>query len=263
MQFDFGKNWYRFSTHALDAARVAEAKEYFELLVDGIPLKGYTFIDIGFGQGLSLLTATEMGAHTTGVDINPTCTEVLRRNAGFYPNLDIDTINVITGSILDPNILDQLKTSFNEGAYDVVHSWGVLHHTGNMRQAISNAASLAKLGGYFVIAIYNSHWTSPIWRSIKWFFNKSPIWTQKLMIALFYPVIWIAKLIVTGKNPLKQERGMNFFYDIIDWLGGYPYEYATIKEVNGFLEELKFKSIRTIPAEVPTGCNQFVFQKTD
>ena len=79
------------------------------------------------------------------------------------------------------------------------------------------------------------------------------------MIVLFYPVIWLAKLIVTGKNPLNQERGMDFFYDIIDWLGGYPYEYASRKEIQTFLNQLGFKNIRTIPAQVPTGCNEFIF----
>jgi len=257
MQFDFGKNWDEFSSHALDGAKVAEAKEYFELLTEGIDLKGKSFLDIGFGQGLSLLIATEMGAITTGVDINPTCTEVLKRNAGFYPDIDADRIKVITGSILEQNVIKKL-----DGGFNIVHSWGVLHHTGNMKQAIINAASLVKPEGYFIIAIYNTHWTSPIWRFIKWAFNKSPRWLQKTMIGIFYPVIWLAKLMVTRKNPQTQERGMDFFYDIIDWLGGYPYEYATVKEINIFMEGLKFKNIRTIPAEVPTGCNQFVFQKT-
>jgi len=130
-----------------------------------------------------------------------------------------------------------------------------------MKQAIINAASLVKPEGYLILAIYNTHWTSPVWRVIKWSFNKAPRWLQKTMIGIFYPVIWLAKLIVTRKNPQTQERGMDFFYDIIDWLGGYPYEYATVKEINTFLEELKFRNIRTFPAEVPTGCNQFVFRK--
>lgn len=260
MQFDFGKNWDEFSSHALNGARVAEAKEYFELLFDGIELKGKSFLDIGFGQGLSLLIATEMKANTTGVDINPTCADVLKKNAGFYPDIDIESIKVITGSILDPKIMEELKPG--SGGFDIVHSWGVLHHTGNMKKAIINAASLVNPQGYFVIAIYNTHWTSPVWRLIKWVFNKSPRWLQKTMIGIFYPVIWLAKLIVTRKNPLNQERGMDFFYDIIDWLGGYPYEYATVKEINKFLDELKFRNIKTIPAEVPTGCNQFVFRRT-
>ena len=146
MQFDFGKNWDEFSRHALDGAKVVQAKESFELLFDGIELKGKCFLDIGFGQGLSLLIATEMGAITTGIDINPTCSEVLKRNAGFYPDLDITKIKVVTGSILDPQIIQDLKSSKQMPGeeFEIVHSWGVLHHTGNMYLAIINAASLVK-----------------------------------------------------------------------------------------------------------------------
>lgn len=263
MQFDFGKNWDEFSRHALDGAKVAQAKESFELLFDGIELKGKYFLDIGFGQGLSLLIATEMGAITTGIDINPTCSEVLKRNAGFYPDLDITKIKVVTGSILDPQIIQDLKSSkqMSGEEFDIVHSWGVLHHTGNMYRAIINAASLVTSGGYFVLAIYNKHWTSPLWLVIKWCFNKSPRWLQKTMIGFFYPVIWLAKLITTGKNPLNQERGMDFFYDIVDWLGGFPYEYASRKEIQKFIKQLGFRNIRTIPAQVPTGCNEFIFMR--
>jgi len=255
MQFDFGKNWDEFSTHALDGAKVAQAKEYFELLFEGIELKGKSFLDIGFGQGLSLLIATEMGAITTGVDINPTCAMVLEKNSGFYPDIDTANINVITGSILDQQVFEKLSSS----KFDIVHSWGVLHHTGNMKQAIKNAAALVNPGGYFVLAIYNRHWTSPIWLPIKWCFNKSPGWLQKTWTWIFYPVIWIAKLIVTGKNPNSQERGMDFYYDIIDWLGGYPYEYASRDEMVTFVENLGFRHLKTNPAKVPTGCNEFIY----
>lgn len=263
MQFDFGKNWDEFSRHSLDGAKVAQAKEYFEVLMDGIELKGKTFLDIGFGQGLSLLIATEMGAVTTGVDINPTCSDVLERNSGYYPELDTAKIKVVTGSILDPIVLENLKSvkSDHSEGFDIVHSWGVLHHTGNMHQAIINASSLVKTGGYFVLAIYNKHWSSSVWLAIKWFFNKSAVWLQKIMIGIFYPVIWFAKLIVTRKNPINQERGMDFFYDIIDWLGGYPYEYASQQEIQTLLEQLGFRNVRTIPAQVPTGCNEFIFIK--
>ena len=81
------------------------------------------------------------------------------------------------------------------------------------------------------------------------------------MVALFLPIVWLAKLIVTGRNPREQSRGMDFYYNLIDWLGGYPYEYASIEEIERILSNTGFRKIRTIPAEVPTGCNEFVFRK--
>ena len=149
----------------------------------------------------------------------------------------------------------------NAGGFDVVHSWGVLHHTGAMNDAIRRAASLVRLKGHLIIAIYNTHWTSPIWYFIKCAFVTMPTLIQRIFIALLLPLIFIAKAVVMRQNPLKKERGMDFYHDALDWIGGYPYEYATVEEIKALLASLGFQLERTIPAVVPTGCNQFVFRR--
>lgn len=113
-----------------------------------------------------------------------------------------------------------------------------------------------------MLSIYNSHWTSPIWRLIKWTYNKSPALLQKCFIAILYPIIFVAKFLVTRENPLKKERGMDFYHDVIDWIGGYPYEYACANEIFKHLERHGFTQMRFFPAQVPTGCNEFVFRKS-
>ena len=80
------------------------------------------------------------------------------------------------------------------------------------------------------------------------------------MVGVLYPVIWMAKFIVAG-YPKKKSRGMDFYYDVIDWIGGYPYEYASIEEVDEIMSALGFKKVKLIPANVPTGCNEFVFRR--
>ena len=42
------------------------------------------------------------------------------------------------------------------GSFDVVYSWGVLHHTGAMWKAIESAAGFRHSGGQFAIAIYSA-----------------------------------------------------------------------------------------------------------
>lgn len=84
---------------------------------------------------------------------------------------------------------------------------------------------------------------------------------QKMIVSILYPVIWLAKRIVTGRDPMQKERGMDFFYDVVDWVGGYPYEYASIPEVISRMDSLGFTAIKVTPANVPTGCNEFVFKK--
>lgn len=260
-QFDFGQNWSDFSAAAANPERAAQARSQFAALMEGVALPGRSFLDIGFGQGFSLLSARALGANVVGCDINPKCHEVIARNRPLFPGSPEEPIALQVGSILDPAIVEALRARAPAGGYDVVHSWGVLHHTGDMKTALRHAASLVRPGGHFVVAIYNRHWSSLPWLAIKATYVHSPRLVQKAMIAALYPVIWLAKLAVTGKNPKSTERGMDFFYDVIDWVGGYPYEYASIPEMQALCAPHGLELVRSIPARVPTGCNEMVFRK--
>jgi 2-polyprenyl-6-hydroxyphenyl methylase/3-demethylubiquinone-9 3-methyltransferase len=165
---------------------------------------------------------------------------------------------VQVASILDHDFISQ---QLQHRQFDIVHSWGALHHTGNMTQAIDNAARLVKKTGYLIISIYNQHWSSPLWHCIKWMYSISPSFARKALIGGLYPIIYTAKFLVTGKNPKRKERGMDFFYDVVDWVGGYPYEYASISRIKELVCSKNFVCVRVIPAQVPTGCNQFVFKR--
>ncbi|HWY93035.1 MAG TPA: class I SAM-dependent methyltransferase [Chthoniobacterales bacterium] len=263
-QFDFGENWEDFSRNALDSEKVRQAKEDFQRLLDGIPLENRSFLDIGFGQGLSLLSAASGGARCLGIDINARCLQVLSQNRkAFFPDIPDEQIGRLQGSILDPELIRklQLDSRAKEGKFDIVHSWGVLHHTGSMFQAIGNSAALVSEQGYLVLAIYQTHWSSPVWKWVKFLYNKSPAIGRRLFIWLFYPLIYLAKWIVIRENPENKNRGMDFYHDVIDWVGGYPYEYAQRAEITGYLKELGFDLIRFFPPVAPTGCMEFVFRK--
>lgn len=263
MQFDFGKNWADFSANALTPERVRQAQEELAaLMAPAGGLAGKSFIDIGFGQGLSLLSAAAAGARVTGVDINPTCGEVLARNVAFFPAVGRIDFPVIIGSILDAETVRRALEASPEGrGYDIVHSWGVLHHTGDMGLAVRNAASLVKPGGHFVVALYNRHWSSRPWLAIKYAYCKSPATLQRLMVRALSPVIYAAKWMVTRQDPRRQQRGMDFFYNVVDWVGGYPYEYADRGEVEAMIGPLGFRPVHFVASEVPTGCNEFVFRR--
>jgi 2-polyprenyl-6-hydroxyphenyl methylase/3-demethylubiquinone-9 3-methyltransferase len=264
-QFDFGQNWSEFSTNAATDERVAPARAHCSALMKGLDLEGKSFLDIGFGQGFSLLSARARGAVAVGCDINPKCHEVIDRNCALFPGVADDPMPLHVGSILDDSTVAVLRSMRAAGGYgfDIVHSWGVLHHTGNLRRALANAGSLVLPGGHLVIAIYNRHWSSLPWLWIKALYVHSPRWIQRLMIGALYPVIWMAKLAVTGTDPKSKERGMEFYYDVVDWVGGYPYEYRTIGEMEEMCRPLGFALVRAVPAIVPTGCNEFVFRKCD
>ena len=262
-RFNFGHNWRAFSERALNAERVAQARADFLELTAGMDVTGETFLDIGFGQGLSLLAAASMGARVVGLDLDPVCADVLDANRHHFPGLPDRDFTVRVGSILDPAVVMDLTAAVPGGGagYDIVHSWGVLHHTGDMWAALHNAASLVRPGGRLILALYNRHVTSPAWKVVKRAYCLAPPWGQAAMIRLFYPVIWAAKRLVTGRNPAEMTRGMDFLYNVIDWVGGWPYEYASVDEVTARMDGMGFDTVRVIPAGTPTGCNEFVCRR--
>jgi|GEM_PF-121131 len=254
--FDFGSNWQAFSARRLDAGRLTAAVHSLQALLGKETLGGLSFLDVGCGTGLFSIAAHQLGAvKVVGIDLNPSCISVSEQNRDrLAPKAPV---LFQLGSALNREDLHSL------GRFDIVYAWGSLHHTGAMWAAIRNVAQQVSPGGLLVLAIYNKHFTSPVWKLIKWFYNHLPGWGRVLMAVLFSGIIYIAKFLVTGRNPLEKERGMDFWFDVVDWVGGYPYEYTTPLEVEKFVKAQGFNTRHRIPARVPTGCNEFVFVKNE
>ena len=249
--FNFGKNWLNYSKTVRDK----DLEIMKESLIDLIGLENIenkTFLDIGCGSGLFAIAAKKLRAKKVlGIDI---LSDSIKSSEENKKRFDVQDIEFKQLSILD----DQIETLKK---FDVVYAWGSLHHTGEMRKAIENSSYFVKDDGLFVLAIYNKHWTSLIWKRIKYFYNISPKFIRLIMIFAFYYIIATAKFLVTRKNPFQKKRGMSFYYDIVDWLGGYPYEYASKDEIVDFVSNREFRLIKFSKASVPTGCNEFVFKK--
>ena len=252
--FDFGSNWDAFSEQRIDGQRLIGAVHSLSALLQRDSLKGVSFLDVGCGSGLFAIAAHKLGAtRIVGIDVNPRCIAVSERNRdNLVPGAPI---TFRSASALSPETLDGL------GQFDLVYAWGSLHHTGAMWDAIRNVTRRVSPGGTLVLAIYNKHITSPVWRTIKWLYNQLPGFAQRLMVILFGGIIYVAKFLVTRRNPLDKERGMDFWFDVIDWVGGYPYEYAAPEDIKDFVCSNDFELRRYIAAQVPTGCNEFVFAR--
>ena len=254
-RFGFGSNWESYSRSALSDARVVQARMSFQSLLLGVDLADRSFLDIGFGQGLSAAIAAEAGAGVVAVDIDADCHTAYQITRRFFRWLSEPEI--IIGSILDPRIVDNMRS---KGPFDVVHSWGVLHHTGDMWRAIDDAASLVKPGGHLVIAIYARHWTAPLWKIIKWAYVHAPSVVRSAMIAAFTPVMrWRARQL--GSNRVI-VRGMEFQHDLVDGIGGYPYECASREQIEGHLTSRGLTALRFNPTTGMTGCHEYVFQRS-
>lgn len=264
-RFEFGANWSKFLS-VLDEDRILLAEKSLCEMLEVENLQGKTFLDIGSGSGLFSLAARRLGAkvHSFDFDTNSfNCTKELRRR--FFEN-DANWV-IEQGSALDSNYVKSL------GKFDIVYSWGVLHHTGEMWKALNNADLPVKKDGKLFIAIYNDTGSQTArWHWIKKTYCRLPklLKTPFAVIAIIPDEIRQFFNSILELNPMKyirswtqykNSRGMNRWRDIIDWVGGYPYEVASADELFEFYKAKGYNLTKLKTKGVGLGCIELVLEK--
>jgi 2-polyprenyl-6-hydroxyphenyl methylase/3-demethylubiquinone-9 3-methyltransferase len=258
-RFEFGRNWKTFLSKISDD-HIREAQQSFQSFTALQSLEGKRFLDVGCGSGLHSYTAYVLGASDIiSIDYDSFSVEATQQlKTKKAPAAAQWT--VMKGDILSET--DRQRW----GLFDFVYAWGSLHHTGHMWKAIEKAGSLVKPGGLYHLALYNKHWTSPIWKQIKHLYCISPHLIQRLLLLGYEGSEWLRIALVKGKNPRQfikdypQQRGMIWKEDLRDWLGGYPYEYASPEEIKPFLTAQGFFLVKEVPNR-SLGCSEFLFRK--
>ena len=261
-RFAFGKNWKRYLM-GVGRAEVDAAKHSLALAVQNMQTTQATFLDIGSGSGLFSCAAYELGfSRIVSFDYDQDSVEATAAMEQLASAPDTRW-SVSQGSVLDTDLMQAL------GTYDVVYSWGVLHHTGSMWQALDNAGRAVKANGQFFIALYNDQgWISKYWHIVKRTYVSVPGFVQLLMLLMFWTYfglgLFVADLLRL-RSPLKRHtgdvRGMKFFTDVIDWVGGYPFEVATPARVEEYLRARGFALTWQRVVGHRHGCNEFVFRR--
>lgn len=268
--FEFGKNWAKFLT-TLNDERIRGAEDSLRHLLQMDSLGGCMFVDAGSGSGLFSLAAYRLGADVISFDVDResvACTEELKRRYC----VGNDRWRVLRGSLLDRSFLNTIEPC------DVVYCWGVAHHTGDMWSAIDNLLPLVKPGGSIVLAIYNDQlYVSRAWRGIKRTYQRLPAFIQPFYVLAIWFGGFVKRLAVTIaacllrlmtlRNPFTpfinwlaetKSRGMHGWYDLVDWIGGWPFEVARPEEVFRHLRDRGFV-LQELATSVGHGCNEFRF----
>lgn len=260
--FAFGENWAQYAK-LIDERRIAEGKAGLSRLLTADELRGRSVLDVGCGSGLHSLAALLLGAgQIRAVDIDP--------NSVKTTQAVLDRYAAGMAYTVEQRSIFEMRPE-NMGQFDIVYSWGVLHHTGAMLEAVTSAAALVRPGGYFAFALYRKTRLCGVWTRIKrWYSRATP--DQQATARRIYIALFKLRCRLRGQDfeayrrDYASLRGMNFEHDVHDWIGGYPYESIAEHEVDSLVLPLGFEPVRRVVSPLAfgffgSGCDEYVFRR--
>lgn len=262
-RFAFGRNWRGF-IEGVDEARIVAAERSLRDLFGQDEFAGQSFLDVGCGSGLFSLAAWRLGARVRSFDFDADSVACARELRERFADGDTSRWALGHGSVLDHAFMEGL------GTFDRVYAWGVLHHTGDLWRALENVLLPLAPGGSLCVALYNDQGLrSDLWWAVKRVYCAS-LPGRALISAALVPgflAAYAAADLLRGRSPLRRHRehcdwrGMSVSRDIVDWLGGYPFQVSSADEVSDFFRVRGLRRVKLETCGGSSGNNEFVFAR--
>jgi 2-polyprenyl-3-methyl-5-hydroxy-6-metoxy-1,4-benzoquinol methylase len=201
---------------------IRQQKEFLAKYIGLENIKGKSVLDAGCGTGVAAVCFKLLGAKEVyAIDISDGALKTAKSLAKKYK------VNI---TFQKENLLDfKLKKKF-----DIIHSYGVLHHTADARMAFDNLCNLLNPGGRFYLALYLKTPLTVFHQAARNILTKFPksfrITISKVIKALF------------AKGSKKAKRGFQDEGDVLDWFFVPHRTHHTPKEVSGWFKEHNMKS---------------------
>jgi len=261
--FAFGKNWDLYSRQ-INSSHIESSKKDLISLIQLESLEGMRVLDIGSGSGVHSLSLMLLG-----------CKDLIALD--YDANYVSTTNRVLSGKsfkgnfqVMQADILKHIP-GIDGHTFDLVYSWGVLHHTGDMMKGIDRSISYVKPGGLIALALYRKTPFCTFWRIEKFIYSKSPEIFQVISQKVYEFFFGLGIKIKTGQTlrdyrlSYFQKRGMDFSRDVHDWLGGYPYESIDPDVLIQYMEQRGFTVLNSNISKkqsgiLGSGCDEFLFK---
>ena len=115
----------------------------FSLFVDFDSLEGKDVLEVGCGSGIAVQMFAEAGADVTAVDLTPWAVRTTRARLEAFG---------LGGEVSEADAED---LPFKSDSFDLVFSWGVIHHSSDMDRALAELVRVARPGAQVVLMVYN------------------------------------------------------------------------------------------------------------
>lgn len=135
--------------------------------------RGKRVLEIGCGIGTDTINFARAGARVTAVDLSPKSLEIARQRAGVFGLTDSIRFYCADGEALSATVPVE--------AYDLVYSFGVIHHSPHPEKIVAELRRYLKPGGELRLMVYNRYSWKTLWIVLR--FGRGRFWRLSELVA--------------------------------------------------------------------------------